>query len=134
MKAALLAALGVVWSLCAAGQGHDHETAPLRLHGPAQPGTGWVMTLQIGENRIYRFNNLTGPNTLDLGPLESGWNTFRFYNVERYVLKPDAAPQRGPTGLSCSGGFDAAAAAEWQIVMRTSGTTLQCELLPARYQ
>jgi hypothetical protein len=101
------------------------------LRGPAaQPGTpsGLSMTIQIGENRFYQFNNLSGARLLVLGALEPGWTTFRFADVKTFAVTRKAKPVLLQADLSCSGGFDVRGDQELEIVLVHGASGLTCAL------
>lgn len=101
------------------------------LRGPAaRPGTssGLSMTIQIGENRLYQFSNLSGARVLSLGALEPGWTTFRFADVKTFAVTTKAKPVLVQAGLSCSGGFDVRGDQELEIVLEHGVNGLTCAL------
>lgn len=101
------------------------------LRGPtARPGSssGLSMTIQIGENRVYQFSNLSGARVLSLGPLEPGWTTFRFADVKTFAVTTRGKLVPVQTGLSCSGGFDVQGDQELEIVLEHGAGGLTCAL------
>jgi len=103
----------------------------VRLRAPAaEPGTssGVSMTVHIGENRVYRFSNLAGKRTLELGTLEPGWTTFRLADIDTFAIKASAAPVLLQTGLSCSGGFEVRGDQELEVVLVHGAGGLACSI------
>jgi hypothetical protein len=86
------------------------------------------MTIQIGENRFYQFNNLSGTRVLALGALEPGWTTFRFADVKTFAMTRRAKPVLLQAGLSCSGGFEVRGDQELEIVVLDGASGLTCAL------
>jgi hypothetical protein len=113
------------------GRGPSHADEPppvrIRLRLPAKLPRGASsvsMQVQIEENRFYRFNDLKPGATMDLGPLERGWNPFRLFNMRLGTGAP-------VPGLWCSGGFEAKADAVLQLSMVEESGRLRCSLAPA---
>lgn len=118
-------------SAAARGRGPAHADEPppvrIRLRMPAKLPRGAAslsMQVQIEENRFYRFNDLKPGAVMDLGPLERGWNPFRFFNMRLGTGAP-------VPGLWCSGGFEAKADAVLQLSMVEEGGRLRCSAEPA---
>ena len=118
------------WCGLARPGSHSDEPPPVRvkLHLPPKlPGGAarMSMALQVGENRVYRFQEQAPGATLDLGLVERGWNTFRFFNVH-FTRRGQPVPEKA--GITCSGGFAAEHDAEFQVVLEQDARGLHCSV------
>jgi hypothetical protein len=96
---------------------------PARLPGGAAHVS---MALQVGENRTYRFQEQSAGAVLELGLVERGWNTARFFNVH-FTRRGQPVPDK--VGATCSGGFAAEHdGAEFQVVFEQDARGLRCSL------
>lgn len=118
------------------GPSHADEPPPVRisLRMPARlpkAAARMSMQVQIEENRFYRFEDLKPGATVDLGPLERGWNPFRFFNIRLTPPGQKAAAAGAAPGLWCSGGFEARPEAPLlQVSMVEEGGRLRCSVEP----
>ena len=91
--------------------------------------SGLSMSIQVDENRIHRFDNLSAGTVIDLGTLEPGWRTFRFYNVRTFSIDANGNALPLKAGLSCSGGFEVDRERDFDIVLASRhGQGLDCHL------
>ncbi|MGZ3239120.1 MAG: hypothetical protein ACXWJK_01865 [Burkholderiaceae bacterium] len=112
-----------------------HEPQEAKVHvrllapAPARGSkSGWSMSIQIGENRFYHLDTLSN-TTLDLGQIERGWNTFRFYEVKTITINTKGKHvQSNKIDRSCSGDFVAMSDGDMQIVIDTDAHRLVCRL------
>ena len=82
------------------------------------------MSVQIGENRVYRFQDLVAGEVVDLGRVEHGWNSFRFFGIR--LETPGRHHKLKNGGASCSGGFAAEADKDFQVVFAEEAGGLRC--------
>lgn len=127
--AAAALALGCVWLGTVSvpvraheSEGSDVVRVQLQLP-PAQAGLAAVtaVAVQIGENRHLQLDTAAGRHTVDLGPIERGWTTFRLSGLQ-WSPPADAAPR------SCSGSFEASASRSYRVVARVESGRLQCAI------
>jgi hypothetical protein len=102
----------------------------VRLHAPVPTEgakSGWSMSIQIGENRFYHLDTLSN-TTLDLGQIESGSNTFRFYEMKNYTVNTEGRHVQSNKAQSCSGSFVAATDRDLKISIKTDAHGLVCTI------
>jgi hypothetical protein len=103
----------------------------VRLRRPASlPGsaTDVSMSIQIGENRYYQFSTLSGSIALELGPLERGWTTFRFFNTQTYRKTAKSGPVALLGGWTCTGGFEVVRDQTFDVLIEQTPEGLRCEI------
>lgn len=106
-------------------------TRTVGLRGPiAATGStnGLSMSVQIGENRVYNYDNRAGISTLKLGQIERGWTTFRFYDMKVYSMRANGGPVLVKGGLACSGGFTVDNDKDFEFTVVLNSVAPDCRL------
>lgn len=118
----------------AAHQPPKVETHAVRIKTfPTRPGhiSGVTLDVYIDNQYVDEIGNVPSQRTLEIGRLNEGVHTFRFENINGYLVDMSGSYQQVPqmSGMECEGDFGVTASKTFQLVVWNDGAgNLTCDL------
>jgi len=104
---------------------------PVTIHGfPPIRGqvTGVQFDLYLDGARVQRVSNLEGAPTVHLGSLKAGVHSYRFANIDAYLIDDAPVYQTRFSRLNCEGQFTVSGPKTYELFMFVDSAGLRCEL------